>query len=351
MRNSPALPSLTLLGGAVALAALAMALPAAAADAGFALQDQPGQHLDVLLDGRLVARYMYAYDKSTPAKLHETYKPYLHVFDAEGKEPITKGPGGEFTHHRGIFIGWRKIHFQGQDYDRWHMKGGEIVQQKFIQRQAGPEQATFTVLNYWNDAAGKPILDERRTMTFHRAQSAGRVIIDFTATICAKYGELLLDGDPEHAGVQYRPSNDVDRKTTIYVFPRAKPDAHKDLDYPWVGETYTLKGKRYSVVDMNHPDNPRHTRFSAYRNYGRFGAFFVAPVKAGESLTIKYRFLIADGEMPSAEAIQKCWDAFAGVASPSPIPPLTVKAAEQPTAPKAAKADKPKKSAPVKNVP
>jgi hypothetical protein len=343
-----------MLGVVVGLAPLTSTPQAAlAVDSGFAFQDQPGQHLDVLLDGRIVARYMYAYDKSTPAKLQETYKPYLHVFDADGKEPITKGPGGEFTHHRGIFIGWRKIHFQGKDYDRWHMKGGEIVHQKFLDQQADAEQATFTALNFWNDAAGKPILDEQRTMTFHRAPNAGRVIIDFKATISAKYGDLLLDGDPEHAGVQYRPSNDVDRKATIYVFPSTNPNAHKDLDYPWVGESYTLKRKRYSVVDMNHPDNPKNTKFSAYRNYGRFGAFFVAPVKSGQSLTVKYRFLIADGEMPSAEVIQECWDVFAGVANPSPVPKLTVMPAEQPSPkaakPQASKADKPKKPTPAKN--
>jgi hypothetical protein len=44
---------------------------------GFGLKDQPGQYLDILLDGRKVGRYMYAYDNSTPDRLHETYKPYV----------------------------------------------------------------------------------------------------------------------------------------------------------------------------------------------------------------------------------------------------------------------------------
>ena len=87
----------------VGLAALVSAPPtAAAADAGFALQDKPGQYLDVLLDGRTVARYMYAYDNSSKDKLALTYKPYLHEFDAEGRAPITKGPGGA----SGLFRGY-----------------------------------------------------------------------------------------------------------------------------------------------------------------------------------------------------------------------------------------------------
>ena len=282
--------------GDIAYAAQAGDNATATATKGFALKDQPGQHLDILLDGRLVGRYMYAYDKSSPAKLHETYKPYLHIFDAEGQSPITKGPGGEFTHHRGIFIGWRKIRFEGQSYDRWHMIKGEIVHEKFLTRKAGPDEATITSLTHWNDAQGQPIVNEQRTMTFRRAKAPARLIVDFQAKLTAPRGNVVLDGDPEHAGVQYRPANEVVRKETVYVFPKEHANAHKDKDYPWVGETYTLAGKRYSVVEMNHPDNPKQTVFSAYRDYGRFGAFFTQKIKSGDSLTVKYRFLIADGE-------------------------------------------------------
>src|SRR5579883_803660 len=121
----------SLLGGLLALGLLPGLV--GAADTGFALRDKAGQYLDVLLDGKVVARYMYAYDRSTPERLQETYKPYLHVFDAEGKAPITNGgPTGLYPHHRGIFIGWMKIGVDGQTFDRWHMKGGEIVHQKFL---------------------------------------------------------------------------------------------------------------------------------------------------------------------------------------------------------------------------
>jgi Methane oxygenase PmoA len=105
--------------------AVAAAESAAPSGAGFSFQDDPGQYLDILLDGKIVGRYMYAHDTSSEAKRVETYKPYLHVFDAEGKAPITKGTGGVFPHHRGIFIGFNKIEFNGKNYDRWHMPGGE----------------------------------------------------------------------------------------------------------------------------------------------------------------------------------------------------------------------------------
>ena len=36
------------------------------------------------------------------------------MFDAACSAPITKGAGGDFTHHRGIYIGWMKIGVNGK---------------------------------------------------------------------------------------------------------------------------------------------------------------------------------------------------------------------------------------------
>jgi len=298
------------------------ALLAVLSPGGFSLRDEPGRHLDVLFEGRLVGRYMYAYDKSTPQSLHDTYKPYLHVFDPEGKIPITKGPGGSFTHHRGIFVGWNRISCGGRSYDRWHMKGGEQVHQKFTEQGADDRRAFFTSLVCWNAEAGKPLVEEERTMAFLRPPAPAYVLVDLATRLRAAAGDLVLDGDPEHAGVQYRPANEIDPKATVYVFPREGADPRKDLDYPWVGETYSLGGKKYSVAILNHPSNPKSTRFSAYRDYGRFGAFFKAEIKAGQALALKCRFVVAEGEMPPAEAVQSWWNDFAG--EKAPVPKTTV---------------------------
>ena len=93
------------------------------------IKDTKGKHLDILSGEKVLVRYMYEHDISTDEKKHATYKPFLHVFDAAGKAPITMGPGGQYTHHRGIFIGWSKLGFNGKSYDRWHMKDGAIVHQ------------------------------------------------------------------------------------------------------------------------------------------------------------------------------------------------------------------------------
>jgi hypothetical protein len=289
-----------------------LSLPASA-EAGFTLHENADESLDVLMDGRPVARYMHAHDTSSAGRHHETYKPYCHVYEGKGEGYITKGPGGRFTHHRGIFIGWNKMKFDGKTYDRWHMKGGDIVHQKFVEKVSGITAGGFTSLTHWNDSEGEAILTEKRTMMFRSAGKAGRLVVDFRSELTAVRGDVQLGGDPEHAGVQFRPANEVVTTETKYVFPRPGIDPKKDHDLPWVGETYTLAGARHSVVHMNHPSNPKGTRYSAYRDYGRFGAFFVKQIPADETLTVQYRFLIADGEMPDTAAVQSVWNEFAAV--------------------------------------
>jgi len=87
----------------------------------------PNEAVDIAQEGKVVARFMTAHDVSTPAKRLETYKPYLHVFDPSGALRLTKGPGFNFTHHRGIMLGFAKITIDGKTYDRWHMSGGDQV--------------------------------------------------------------------------------------------------------------------------------------------------------------------------------------------------------------------------------
>ncbi|MFQ6036874.1 MAG: DUF6807 family protein, partial [Sedimentisphaerales bacterium] len=133
----------------------------------FSWKDEPGQYLDLLFDGRKVMRYMYAYDTSSPQRVFETYKPFHHVFDAEGKNLLTNGPDGmhpyikdqiRYPHHRGLFIGWSRLECAGKTYNFWGM--GDAVQrhEKFLEMTVGPVLARSKALIYWNDKNGEPVI-------------------------------------------------------------------------------------------------------------------------------------------------------------------------------------------------
>lgn len=310
-----------------AIPLLVIASPLAKAETTFTFADTPGDHLDVQLNGKPLVRWQYAFDNSSPEKLHETYKPYLHFLDADGKELITKGPGGEFTHHRGWFLGWSKITTPLGTVDRWHMKGGNIIQQKVLSRSATKDSASFTVLLHWQGTTEAPILSEERTYTVRSAPAPAYALVEMKSELKALAGETKLDGDPEHAGLQFRPAASIERSETSYVFPKAAADPKKDRDYAWVAQKMSVGGKKYTVAFLNHPDNPKDTPFSAYRDYGRFGGFFRTTIPADGTAVLRGEILVAEGAL-TPEAIQKAANTFTG--QNAPTPEVTERPADKP---------------------
>lgn len=310
------------------LAALSLTHLGASAAEGFKLQDTAGDHLDVLHDGKLIARYMYAHDVSTPARRVETYKPFLQVFDVEGATPITKSAGGVLTHHRGIFVGWNQIKVEGKTYDRWHMKGGDQVHEKFLTQAADQKRATFTSLVHWEgEKPEQSIIDEERTLTFLPGVAPVYAIIELSSKLKAVMGDTSLNADPEHSGLHYRPADNIDRPKTTYLYPKAGATPHQDHDYPWIGENYFLGPKQYSVVYLNHPSNPKGSITSAFRDYGRFGETWSLTIPKGQTQEFRARFLVATGEMLTPEVIQKAWNEYAG--EQAPVPQVTSAPAEK----------------------
>jgi hypothetical protein len=303
----------------------------AAEQTGFELVPQADQ-TEIKYQGKVVASYLTANDLSNGARANETYKPYLRIVDPATGLAITKGPGGTYTHHRGIFIGWMRIALDNQRLDLWSMGSGRQIHTAFKEKTAGANDAKLVSLVDWKDKSGRLIISEERTMVLSALGAPGFLQVDFTSTVTAEAGDLNLEADPEHGGVHYRAPEEVDGTKTQYFFPVAKPQPHKDLDYRWVGMTYVLGEKTYGVVEINHPGNPTGTKWSAYRDYARFGAYPHATLKKGEKLTLRYRFLISSGQLVPVETILKSEADFVGKAV-EPVA-LTPMAAEPKVVPK-----------------
>ena len=322
--------------------------PAPREDA-FAWRDTPGKHLDLLLAGRRVTRYMYEFDESDKGRRFKTAKPFHHVFDAKGHEAITSPGGQPYPHHRGIFIGWSKLTFEGKKYDLWHVRNVEQVHEDFVEMIAGPVLARATARIVWRDPEDQPLLVEERSTTVFRQPAPTLMLMQFHTRLQPARGAVLLAGDPEHAGMQYRPHPEVAalNKTiaaeakaarkrgekpapnpdrTIYRFHKdginpareirrngkwVPLSKRADKDLPWVAMSYTLRGQRYTVQHMNHPSNPSPSVYSAYRDYGRFGAFFTKGLEAGEVLELAYGIAVLEGRMPPREDLAMRWAAFA----------------------------------------
>ena len=284
-------------------------------DVPFKWHDDVSTQSELQFDGKGVLRYMYeALDDATEQRRQETYKTYHHVFSPDGSELLTKGPGGRFPHHRGIFYGFNRITYDDQKADTWHCGDGAS------QRQAAdPVNSSGYVFGRdvnaisWHGRDGAPFAHELRQLTAFKID--GNTLIEFESLLQSTGPKIQLDGDPQHAGVQFRASQRVDDESkakTIYIRPDGvgrlagfrnwsdKPDETRPnknhINLPFNTMCFSIGDKRYSCCYVDDPKNPKPARFSE-RDYGRFGSYFTYELTKANPLHVRYRFWIQEGEM------------------------------------------------------
>lgn len=269
----------------------------------------------LLLSGKPLVRYeMPVYDASSEEARVKTYKPFHHVFDPATGIRLTKGDGGHYPHHRGIFFGYNRIgHGPGRATrsDCWHCPGAARQEHREIRVQAaGPVAALQRVALDWIGSDGKPVLDEVREIEAVPVRTG--TVIDFASRLVAD-GPVSLDGDPQHAGVHFRAADEVAETTkgeTYYLRPDGKAEPGKfrnwpqDATYvnaPWHAASFVVGGQRYTVLRVNRPANPGEARMSE-RDYARFGSYFAHALEPDAPLFVGYRFWVQPGELSVDEA-------------------------------------------------
>lgn len=278
---------------------------------GFRWKDEPGQHAELSCGGRPVLRYVYkALD---PQAREETYKVFHHLYDPAGTRFVTKGPGGKYSHHRGLFFGFSRVSYgQNQRVDTWGCGGGAHQSHEgFLAQEAGPVLARHAVAVDWHGPGPALFAKEKRELTVYGVP--GGQLVEFASRLSSTVGKVKLDGDPQHAGFQFRAAQEVadgDQKLTYYLRPDGKGEpgetrnwpGNKDfVNLPFNAMSFVIDGKRYTAVYLDRPQNPKEARFSE-RTYGRFGSYFVYDLDEGKDLAVNYRVWLQDGEMTGQQA-------------------------------------------------
>jgi methane monooxygenase PmoA-like len=285
---------------------------------GLTWRDQPGHHTDLTSGERKIVTYHYErLDESTPASRVRTYKVFHHVYSPNGDRIVTGGlnedPKVHSPHHRGIFYGFNRITYgDGKKADTWHCIDGAFQQhERFIASEQGPVLARHRVEIRWHgkDAA---FATEERELTVYNIP--GGHLIEFASRLRSISGRVRIDGDPQHAGFQFRAHNDVDAYTTnqtIFIRPDGigKPGETRNWDpqtrkgpvnLPWNAMSFVLGTNRYTIAYLDRPENPKEARFSE-REYGRFGSYFEYTIEKDKPLIVNYRLWLQDGLMNPEE--------------------------------------------------
>ena len=285
----------------------------------FSWHDHPGEFTELQFGDRRVMRYHYrALDESSKESRDLTYKVFHHLFSPKGDVLTTGGlsndPNVHSPHHRGIFFGFNRISYgNGQTADTWHCTNGAYQSHgRFLASEAGPVLGRHRMAIGWHGKDKQAFAEEVRELTVYKVP--GGQLVEFASRLSTRAGRVKLDGDPQHAGVQFRADNEVFAKTsdqTIFVRPDGvgkpgetrnwEPSTRKGpVNLPWNAMSFLLKSKRYTVAYLDHPKNPKEARFSE-REYGRFGSYFEYTLEKDKPLTVRYRFWLQDGLMKPEE--------------------------------------------------
>jgi hypothetical protein len=302
----------------------------------FLWKDTKGEYTDLLFfDGSEptgVLRYMYhAYDNSSRLKRDQTYKVFHHMFDPTGTRLVTNGGFTDqniadpkkllYPHHRGLMYAFNRITYDGnKKADTWHALPGDTHQEhvKFLSTEADRVLGRHRVLIDWHGPKNEVFSEEERELTVNEVP--GGTLVDFVSRLKTTGGLVKLDGDPQHAGFQFRAANAVAEKTekqTYFLRPDGKgklndtrnwPKDKGHVNLPWDAMSFVLDGKRYTVAYLNHPSNPGEQRYSE-RAYGRIGCYFAYDLTEDRPLVVRYRIWLQEGEM-TVDQVQALSRAF-----------------------------------------
>jgi hypothetical protein len=267
---------------------------------------------------------------------------YLHPLRSAAGKVVTRSvPAGQLPgestdhpHHAGLFYG----HGDVNGYNFWAVRNeavppsgaaatlGRIVVKELGAVASGDKTGSIAVVLSWLRPDGKPLLTERRTMTFHAHPELR--IIDMDLDLEAL--DDVVFGDTKEGTFAMRMATVLDepqpnpkpgeavRTGTLRNAQGGQGEANVwGKRSEWVDYSGRIDGAPVGVVMMDHPSNPRHPTYWHSRGYGLhainpFGEhdFLNDKTKDG-SLTIargqrvrfRYRVVIHDGASPDRIAV------------------------------------------------
>ena len=281
--------------------------------------------------------------KRDPKDHFYTFKPFHNVYDpATGKTMLTNSSAktakdGQFPHHRGLFFGFNKISYgDKQTADIWHGTDNVFSQHDGTGvTEAGHALGRERSPISWHGKDGNEFAREMREVTAYTVPNTPGTLIDWSTVLSTKLDKVRLDGDPQHAGFHFRANMEVSKngkENTYYLRPdgKGKPGDtrnwepkgkdSKTVNLPWNAMGFVVADKRYTVLRINHPDNPGESRGSE-RDYGRFGDYFEYDLTPAKPLRLKYRVWVQEGEM----TVEQCEQMAAAFVTPPATKVVAVK--------------------------
>jgi Methane oxygenase PmoA len=278
-------------------------------------------------DGRVVFEYLTK--KPANSGMTSPSAACFHPVNTPSGERITALAPNDHPHHRGIFFGWQDSEFRepasfanygehpplrGMNIRRADFWGwgeyapreGRVIQTKDVKLiRADSASAQIEIHNDWT-IGNRKMLDESDTATVGERDGVYVLDLEYRITPVVDY---FLDRSA-FGGFTLQCRKDGESYYTNAAGKVNLPDPHysyPELNWPpapWYGYVIKLaSGKTLGSAVIDHPRNPPTT----WHNSSHL--WMLSPsitgggsmtLKGGETLTLRYRVVIHDGETPAA---------------------------------------------------
>ena len=298
-------------------------------------ENQAEKRIDVLIDGKPFTSYRWPDD---------VFKPILYPLISAGGSEVTRGfplqpREGERNDHRhqvGNWLNYGNVNgydFWGNGHEGKKSANGGIIKHLGVEKlSAGVGEASMIATASWTDPSGKELLSEKTA--FHFISSGPVRIIDRITTLTATGAETVSFKDTKEGMFGIRvarqlelPSNEEITLTDAQGNPTTVAKISNEgvtgnyrssegiigekvwsTRAKWMNLFGTIGNEKISLVICDHPENISYPTYWHARGYGLFAANplgvkdftqgkeelnFTLP--AGQSLTFRYRIIIASG--------------------------------------------------------
>ena len=304
------------------------------------LFDEPQKKVEVLIDGSLFTAYIF------PDNLQ---KPVLWPLISLGGNMLTRsypmiskaGDRVDHPHHIGVWLNYGDVN--GLDF--WNNSSaipidkrdhyGTIHHSSVDEIKSG-DNASLTTTATWNSPVGESLLNEQ---TQHHFSVEGSLrIIDRTTTLTALIPEVVFRDNKEgmfavrvarelelpinkptkligadHQIIKVDSPDNRQVKGNYYSATGIEGKSVWGTRSNWMQLTSEIHGEQVHLVIIDHPDNVGYPTYWHARDYGLFSANPLGQkvfsngnqqlnlsLKKGESVTFKYRLIVASGNLPNS---------------------------------------------------
>jgi hypothetical protein len=266
----------------------------------------------VKIDGTLFTEYLADF-RGTPILwpiIGPTGKPMTRAY------PMGKGRDEreDHPHQRSLWF----THGSVNGVSFWELEKGTIKQRELVKIGSGKE-AVIVTRNDWLAPDGKKVCEDERRLTFGSDGDARW--IDFDITIKATDGPVKFGDTKEGAmGVRVAETMKVDAKKGGRIVDSGGRTDEKAWGKraAWVDYHGPVEGQTVGIAILNHPSSFRFPTYWHVRTYGLFAAnpfglrdfegtnqvdgSYTLP--AGETMTLRYRVLLHEGDEKSGKVAE-----------------------------------------------